>query len=238
VTSVAVARTTQVFTEAGVPYVHDAFQRVFGLLGRTAVADAALFEETVARTTARLDGRGGDVDLQPPDLDAPAHRDAFVERAYAHALAAVAAADDPDADLSGLLDGLRTTARHTDDPDATYADAIARAGGLDEATPTEATAIVDAAVAHLATDHPEAAEDSRHEALIGLTAAVLARTPVGVDPEPPFEAVVDIVSAIVTQDPDLHDRVIAGVAEALESSDHGFDFVTADAWREAHALDN
>jgi hypothetical protein len=233
VVAIAAARTIQMFYDFGIPLDHNLFQQVFSSLSALAIADHGLFADVVTHAAELLDGQPCSVDLRPLSVESTAARNAVVEHALAHALSRTTG-DTGTSALLDLLDTLVTLGGLTDDPAAMYTDCLTRAAGLDHATPEGAASLVAGVANHLAhADDPPFDCAARTEALASAIAAVLARTPNDFDPGPPFDEVVATVEALSDVDPHLCEQVTEMVADNLESSTHGFDFLTATAWREA-----
>jgi hypothetical protein len=229
--AVSIARTQQRFVEANVPFIADEVQRLFTLVGGLAADDMDDFIDIVTYVTGMLGDKEPPVDLPNPLISAVAH-DAFVERAVAHGLAQCTATDGR-AGLNDILGLLAELADRTADPEEIYIGCLRRAGKHTAADPETAVKLIEVVIDRLATADQSLDKKTRVNSLSAVTAAVLERTPVNIEPEPPFNTVVAAVEGLSEEDPALYDAVVVSVAEALESSAHGFDFSTAMAWREA-----
>ncbi|SNR53219.1 arsenical pump-driving ATPase [Halorubrum vacuolatum] len=232
VVAVGIGRAHHRFVESGVPLVDDDVQDFFTLVGKLAVSNADEFVAVTARAAELLDGNQPPVGLLGPSLKSTNARDVFVERTIAHGLAMSAAADGHE-ELDTLFAHLANLADRTTDPDNTYVDCVRRAGGLDHADPEQAVTLVEATIDEVGDGHSLLDGDSRVDALAAVTAAVLERTPVDIEPEPPFDLVVESIDQLTEIDPELHTEVVATIADELKSSKCGFDIPTATAWREA-----
>lgn len=236
VISVPVARTLSVSVESGVPLVRSEIQRLFSLFGTFTASHSEALATVVIHVTELLDGEEPPVNIPDPPLTSAAARDAFVKRTVAHGLARCTAADGREG-LDNLLNLLADLTERTADSRETYVDCLRRAGGLDYADPETAVKLVEVVIDRLAANDTSLDKGTRVEAVAAVTAAVLERTPVGIEPKPPFNAVVAAFDGLSEVNPTIQDTVVAAVADNLESSAHGFDIPTAMAWREATGME-
>jgi hypothetical protein len=232
IVAVGIGRAHQRVVKSDTPLVNEEIQRFFTRVGKLGVSDPNTFVVVATHVTKLLDGGQPPVDLIGPSLESTIARDVFVERAIAHGLARTAAADGQGG-LDTLLAHLANLAERTADPDETYVDCVRRAGGLDHADPEKAVTLVEATIDEIGDGHSLLNVDARVDAIAGVTAAVLERTPVNIEPEPPFDVVIESIDQLSEIDPELHREVVTTIADELESSKCGFDIPTATAWREA-----